>query len=92
MRDNVLAGVERRDTPMVEVLPRRAARIVNATFRLDEMALAHARGPALLEGTSVNALIAQLISEYSGVAVPPPPPSPPQPTRRRVRMTDTSYR
>ena len=92
MPDNVLAGVVRRDAPMVEVLPRRAASIVNATFRLDALALAHARGRALLEGTSVNALIARLISEYSGISVPPPLPAPPAPARRRVRMTDNSYR
>ena len=90
MPDNVLSGIERRDEPMVPVLPRSSACIVNTTFRLDAVALAHARGRALLEGTSVNALIARFLTEYSGIQVPPPPPEPPP--RPRVRMTDNSYR
>lgn len=90
---NVLSGIVRRDAPMVEVLPRSRVRWVNATFLVDRTALAHARGRALLDGTSVNALLNRLLAEYSGV-YPPPEPGlvDDPPPRKRVRMTDNSYR
>ena len=89
---NVLAGIPRRDGPMVEVLPRTQVRWINATFQVDMVALAHCRGRALLEGTSVNALLNRLLAEYSGIYPPPPEPAAGQAPRKRVRMTDTSYR
>ena len=87
---NVLAGIQRRDGPAVEIIPRTSMRRVNVTFRVDPLALNHARGRAVVEWTSVNALIDRLLAEYSGIYPPPEPPVPP--ARPRVRMTDNSYR
>lgn len=89
---NVLAGIPRRDEPMVEVLPRTQVRWINATFQVDMVALAHCRGRALLEGTSVNSLLNRLLAEYSGIYPPPPEPAVRPSPRKRVRMTDNSYR
>ncbi|HET7685615.1 MAG TPA: hypothetical protein VFM19_04330 [Candidatus Limnocylindria bacterium] len=87
---NVLAGIARRDAPAVDIIPRTHTRWINVTFEVDDLALAHARGRAVLEGTSINQLVQRLLAEYSGIApVPKPPPPPP---RKRVRMTDSSYR
>ncbi|HUH16808.1 MAG TPA: hypothetical protein VMM85_02570 [Methylomirabilota bacterium] len=41
------------------------------TFRVDDTTLNYARGRAVVEGTSVNALVCRLLEEYSGIARPP---------------------
>lgn len=89
-RVNVLEGIARRDEPAVQITPRSSMQRVNATFRVDPLALSHARGRAVVEWTSVNALIDRLLAEYSGIYPPPEPPAPPP--RKRVRITENSYR
>ncbi len=90
----VMAGIARRDGPALELADRGAHELVNVTFRVDLVALTHARGRALLEGTSVNALVCRLLEEYSGIYPPPGEEIPrrlPRFRRHRVRATDTEY-
>jgi hypothetical protein len=96
MTDNVLHGVARRAGPLAGIIPRAGPpRLVNVTFRVDDLALMHARGRAFMDGTSVNALVCRLLEDYSGIH-----PSPeheverraPWSGRPRVRMTENSYR
>ena len=71
-RENVLHGVTRRTgLPAGMPAPIRPPRLINVTFRVDDLSLNYARGRAVVEGTSVNALVCRLLEEYSGVARPP---------------------
>jgi hypothetical protein len=71
-RENVLHGVTRRRALPAGVRPPISGpRLINVTFRVDELSLNYARGRAVLEGTSINALVCRLLEEYSGVALPP---------------------
>jgi hypothetical protein len=96
MTDNVLDGIVRRAEAPQGMIPRAGPpRVINVTFRVDDLALMHARGRAFLEGTSVNALVCRLLEDYSGIH-----PSPdheverrlPWTGRPRVRMSENSYR
>lgn len=72
LRANVLAGVTRRDgLPSDVPPPGRPPRLVNVTIRVDDLTLNYARGRAVVEGTSISALVNQLLEEYSGIARPP---------------------
>lgn len=72
LRDNVLAGVTRREgLPPGVPPPFRPPRLVNLTIRVDDLSLNYARGRAVVEGTSISALVNQLLEEYSGIARPP---------------------
>ena len=91
---NVLAGVARRDAPVAPLDDRWPHALVNVTFRVDLVSLAHARGRAFLEGTSVNALVCRLLEEYSGIYPPPGEELErrvPRYRRHRVRATDDTY-
>ena len=71
-RENVLHGVTRRTgLPSGVSAPIRPPRLINVTFRVDDLTLNYARGRAVVEGTSINALVCRLLEEYSGVARPP---------------------
>lgn len=71
-RENVLHGVTRRTSLPPDVPePIRGPRLINVTFRVDDTTLNYARGRAVVEGTSVNALVCRLLEEYSGIARPP---------------------
>lgn len=71
-RENVLHGVTRRARLPSDVpYPTGPPRLVNVTFRVDDTSLHWARGRALVEGTSVAALVNRLLEEYSGIARPP---------------------
>jgi hypothetical protein len=91
---NVLTGVGRRDGPATPLDDRWPHELVNVTFRVDLVSLAHARGRAFLEGTSINALVCGLLEDYSGIH-----PAPgeeierrvPRYRRHRVRATDDTY-
>jgi hypothetical protein len=70
--ENVLRGVtRRRGLPPGVPAPIRPPRLVNVTFRVDDLTLNYARGRAVVEETSVAALVNQLLEEYSGLARPP---------------------
>jgi hypothetical protein len=72
LRDNVLLGVTRRMRLPEDVpAPIRPPRLVNVTFRVDDLSLGYARGRAVVEGTSISALVNRLLEEYSGIARPP---------------------
>jgi hypothetical protein len=71
-RENVLRGVTRRShLPPGVPPPDGPPRLINVTFRVDDVSLNWARGRAVVEGTSVSALVNRLLEEYSGVARPP---------------------
>jgi len=71
LRENVLAGVRRRDQLPSDVpAPIRPPRLINVTIRVDDLTLGYARGRAVVEGTSIAALVNRLLEEYSGVARP----------------------
>jgi hypothetical protein len=71
-RDNVLHGVTRRTgLPPGVPAPIRPPYLINVTFRVDDLTLNYARGRAVVEGTSINALVCRLLEEYSGVSRPP---------------------
>ena len=71
-RDNVLRGVTRRNgLPPGLSPPTRPPRLINVTIRVDDLSLNYARGRAVVEGTSISALVNRLLEEYSGVARPP---------------------
>lgn len=71
-RDNVLHGVTRRTgLPPGVPGPIRDPRLINVTFRVDDLTLNYARGRAVVEGTSINALVCRLLEDYSGYARPP---------------------
>ena len=71
-RDNVLYGVMRRvGLPSGVPGPIRDPRLINVTFRVDDLTLNYARGRAVVEGTSINALVCRLLEDYSGYARPP---------------------
>ena len=71
-RDNVLCGVTRRvGLPPGVPEPIRDPRLINVTFRVDELTLNYGRGRAVVEGISVNALVCRLLEEYSGYMRPP---------------------
>ena len=71
-RENVLHGVTRRTgLPAGMPAPIRPPRLINVTFRVDDLSLNYSRGRAVVEGTSVNALVCRLLEEYSGIARPP---------------------
>ena len=71
-RENVLQGVTRRTgLPAGVPAPIRPPFLINVTFRVDDLTLNYARGRAVVEGTSINALVCRLLEEYSGVARPP---------------------
>ena len=75
--------------------PRSPRRLINVTFRVDDIVMLYARGRALREGTSVNGMIQGWLEEYSGVVIPDedrPKRRLPQLRPTRVRMTDDSYR
>jgi hypothetical protein len=95
MSDNVLDGVPRRLAPPAGLVDSPAARCdVNVTFRVEAFTLLCARARALVEGTSVNALVCRLLEDYSGVHPAPDDavqPRLPRLERPRVRMTDNSY-
>jgi hypothetical protein len=81
-RENVLHGVTRRhQLPPGVPPPNGPPRLVNVTFRVDDISLNWARGRAVVEGTSVSALVNRLLEEYSGIARPPG-----QPISRRIPM------
>ena len=71
-RDNVLHGVTRR-TGLPEGVPApiRPPFLINVTFRVDDLTLNYARGRAVVEGTSINALVCRFLEEYSGFSRPP---------------------
>ena len=70
--DNVLHGVTRRvGLPAGVPGPNREPRLINVTFRVDDLSLNYARGRAVVEGSSVNALVCRLLEDYSGYARPP---------------------
>jgi hypothetical protein len=70
-RENVLHGVTRpRALPAGVPPPISGPRLINVTFRVDDLSLNYARGRAVVEGTSINALVCRLLEEYSGVARP----------------------
>ena len=72
LRDNVLHGVTRRSVlPAGVPYPTGPPRLINVTFRVDDTSLNWARGRAVVEGTSVAALVNRLLEEYSGIARPP---------------------
>jgi hypothetical protein len=72
LRDNVLHGVTRRSGPPPGMPPPiRPPRLINVTFRVDDLSLNYARGRAVVEGTSISALVNRLLEEYSGIARPP---------------------
>jgi hypothetical protein len=72
LRENVLLGVtRRRELPAGVAPPRRPPRLINVTIRVDDTSLNYARGRAVTEGTSISALVNQLLEEYSGVSRPP---------------------
>jgi hypothetical protein len=72
LRENVLAGVTRRSRlPAGIPMPIGPPRLVNVTFRVDDISLNYARGRAVVEGTSISALVNRLLEEYSGLARPP---------------------
>ena len=72
LRENVLHGVLRRYAPPPGMdPPSRPPRLKNVTFCVDDVSLSYARGRAVVEGTSVNALVCRLLEEYSGVGRPP---------------------
>jgi hypothetical protein len=71
LRENVLAGVKRRQgLPSDIPAPIRGPRLINVTIRVDDLTLNYARGRAVVEGTSIAALVNRLLEEYSGVARP----------------------
>ncbi|HEX5041102.1 MAG TPA: hypothetical protein VFW95_13360 [Candidatus Limnocylindria bacterium] len=71
LRENVLVGVKRRDQLPSDVpAPVRGPRLINVTIRVDDLTLNYARGRAVVEGTSIAALVNRLLEEYSGVARP----------------------
>lgn len=71
LRENVLMGVKRRDQLPSDVpAPIRGPRLINVTIRVDDLTLNYARGRAVVEGTSIAALVNRLLEEYSGVARP----------------------
>jgi hypothetical protein len=72
LRDNVLLGVTKRTSlPEGVPAPIRPPRLVNVTIRVDDLSLNYARGRAVVEGTSISALVNRLLEEYSGIARPP---------------------
>ena len=72
LRENVLHGVLKRHAPPPGLdPPSRPPRLINVTFCVDDTALSYARGRAVVEQTSVNALVCRLLEEYSGVSRPP---------------------
>lgn len=72
LRENVLHGVLRRHAPPPGLdPPSRPPRLINVTFCVDDTALSYARGRAVVEHTSVNALVCRLLEEYSGISRPP---------------------
>ncbi len=72
LRENVLHGVTKRSVlPAGVPYPIGPPRLINVTFRVDETSLNWARGRAVVEGTSVAALVNRLLEEYSGIARPP---------------------
>lgn len=72
LRENVLFGVTRRRAlPPGVPEPTRPPRLINVTIRVDDLSLNYARGRAVVEGTSISALVNRLLEEYSGVARPP---------------------
>ena len=72
LRENVLHGVtRRRGLPPGVPAPISGPRLINVTFRVDDLSLNYSRGRAVVEGTSINALVNRLLEEYSGVARPP---------------------
>ena len=71
-RENVLHGVtRRRQVPPHVPPPFGRPRLINVTIRVDNQSLNYARGRAVVEGTSISALVNQLLEEYSGIARPP---------------------
>ena len=88
---NVLPGLVRRSGPTLELVDIGPHQLVNVTFRVDVVALTHARCRALLEGTSVNALVCRLLEDYSGIQPPPGEEIPrrlPRYRRQRDRTND----
>ena len=72
LRENVLLGVtRRRRLPEGVPAPTRPPRLINVTIRVDDLTLGYARGRAVVEGTSISALVNRLLEEYSGIARPP---------------------
>jgi hypothetical protein len=72
LRENVLLGVTlRRGLPPGVPAPTRPPRLINVTIRVDDLSLNYARGRAVVEGTSVSALVNRLMEEYSGISRPP---------------------
>lgn len=72
LRDNVLLGVTKRtNLPEGVPAPIRPPRLVNVTIRVDDLSLNYARGRAVVEGTSISAMVNRLLEEYSGIARPP---------------------
>lgn len=58
-------------------------RLVNLTIRVDDYVLLHARWRALREQTSVNAVLADFLSAYAGVATRVRATRPPRAPRPR---------
>ena len=57
------------DEPATELRPGLAEpRLINLTIRVDDYVLLHARWRAMREGTSINAVLADFLSNYAGVA------------------------
>ena len=73
LRENVLLGVtRRRKLPVGVPAPNRPPRLINVTIRVDDLSLGYACGRAVVEGTSISALVNRLLlEEYSGIARPP---------------------
>jgi hypothetical protein len=72
LRENVLLGVTlRRGLPPGVPAPTGPPRLINVTIRVDDLSLNYARGRAVVEGTSVSALVNRLLEEYSGISRPP---------------------
>jgi hypothetical protein len=47
--------------------PNRVPRLINVTVRVDDFVFLNAIGQAMREGKSINGLIADLLSEYTGI-------------------------
>lgn len=58
-------------------------RLINLTVRVDDYVLLHARWRALREQTSVNAAVAEFLSEYAGVETRIRATRPPRASRPR---------
>lgn len=62
----------------------REPRLINLTVRVDDYVLLHAQVKAMRESRSINGLIADFLSEYSGIPTRPVHRRLPRPIRPRT--------